>query len=366
MQRTKEQPPPAVPAAAPPVAIPVCPRCRAALPQPAPVSCPGCGAVLAQPLGPAAEQEFKQALLRSAAPSSAGGAAPPSGPVTHVAPVLAGVTQFYVPLSNPVRPAGPVELVYQPRVLGFAEIVFADKKRDLEYRRPYRYLAAPPAAGQPADWHAAEPFAGALAESPEPGARWADVPDSLNTAKKLTALKRGFGDFLYGNAKFALYVNGTLDLVSKPGEDAPAFQERCRAAARQEAARALEAEKGKYEPRFKDLHAEPPADPTEAKAGGSWLPDLGWGLFAVPWASPQPVTRLSAKDQARLRDLEEEWRKKWQEVTERWRQAGEEYGELQLTPRKADVQVTHFGLVWVPFWNLHGPDSRADLRPAYR
>jgi hypothetical protein len=360
MQRAKEPPAPAAPVAAAPaaVAIPVCPRCRAVLPQPAPVSCPGCGAVLAQPLAPAAEQEFKQALLRSAAP--------PSGPVTHVAPVLAGVTQFYVPLGNPVRPAGPVELVYQPRVLGFAEVVFMDKKRDLEYRRPYRYLAAPPAAGQSADWHAAEAFARALTESPEPGARWADVPDSLNTAKKLAALKRGFGDFLYGNAKLALYVNGTLDLVSKPGEDVPAFQERCRTAARQEAARALEAEKGRYEPKFKALGAELPADPTGAKSGASWLPDLGWGLFAMAWASPRPVTRLSAKDQARLGNLEEEWRKRWQELTEKWRQAGEEYHEVQLTPRKADVQVTHFGLAWVPFWNLPGPDGRADLRPAYR
>lgn len=353
VDRSREPPPPAPPA----VAVPACPRCRAPLPGPGATSCPGCGAVLAQPLTPAGEQGFKQALLRSAAP--------PTGPVTHVAPVLAGVTQFYVALGNPVRPAGPVELVYQPRVLGFADVVFADKRRGLEYRRPYRYLAAPPAAGQPVDWHA-EPFAGSLAESPEAGARWADVPDSLNTAKKLTALKRAFGDFLYGNAKLALYVNGTLDLTGKPGEDVAAFQERCRAAARREAERALEAEQQKYGPKFKALNAELP-DPAAAKPGGSWFPDLGWGLFALAaWASPRPAARLTEKEQEKLRALEEAWRTKWQELTEKWRQAGEEYGELQLTPRKADVQVTHFGLAWVPFWNLPAPDGRPDLRPAYR
>src|SRR5262249_39263811 len=147
---------PAAPGAAPTVAIPVCPRCRTALPAPAATACPGCGAVLAQPVDPAAEQDFKQALLRAAAPSSARTAAPRAEPVAHVAPVLAGVTQFHVALGTPVRP-GSAELVYQPRLLGCAEVLFIDKRRNLEYRRTYRYLAAPPAPGEAANWHAAEP-----------------------------------------------------------------------------------------------------------------------------------------------------------------------------------------------------------------
>jgi hypothetical protein len=357
--------PPAASGAAPAAAIPLCPRCRAALPTPAATTCPGCGAVLAQPVDPAAEQEFKQALLRAAAPSSARTAAPPAEPVTHVAPVLAGVTQYYVALGNPVRPVGSAELVYQPRLLGGAEVVFADRRRNLEYRRTYRYLAVPPAPGEAANWHAAEPFTAALAEAPESGARWADVTESLNTAKKLTGLKRGFTDFLYGNAKFALYVNGTLELVSAPGEDAPAFQERCREGARRAAERALDAEKRKYEPKFRVLHAEMP-DPAAEKQGDSWWSNLSLGLFGMGWASPRPPTRLPAKEQAKLDALEDDWRKKWEEIRQKWQRAGEEYTELQLTPRKTDIQVTHFGLAWVPFWSLPAADGRPDLRPAYR
>src|SRR5205814_1171005 len=147
---------------------------------------------------------FKQALLRSAPPTSARGATPASPAATHVAPVLAGVTQFYVPVGNPVRPAGPVELVYQPRVLAFAEVVFADRRKNLEFRRTYRYLGAPPAAGEPVNWHAAEPFDGSPADTPEADARWADVPESLNTIKKLNALRRDFTEYLRGNARFPL------------------------------------------------------------------------------------------------------------------------------------------------------------------
>jgi hypothetical protein len=323
--------------------------------------------VLAQPVAPAAEQDFKQALLRSAAPTSARAAAPASAPVAHVAPVLAGVTQFYAPLANPVRPAGPVELVYQPRVLGFAEVVFAERKKNVEFRRPYHLLAPPPAPGEPADWHAAEPFAGPPAEAPDAGARWADAPESLSTGKKLTALKRGFAEFLYGNARYALHVNNSLGLVSQAGEDVAAFRERCHAAARQEAERALEAEKRKYAPKFKALNAEVPDNPLAAKPGGSWFPDLGWGLFAMTWAAgARPAPRLSEKDRARLEALTNEWRERWQEVTAKWQQAGDDCTELQLTPRKADVRVTHFGLAWVPYWNLAGADGQAQLLPAYR
>ena len=45
----------------------------------------------------------------------------------------------------PARPAPcrcrGTTLVYQVRLLGFAEILFADKRRELEYRRTYRLLA---------------------------------------------------------------------------------------------------------------------------------------------------------------------------------------------------------------------------------
>jgi hypothetical protein len=276
------------------------------------------------------------------------------------------VTQYYVPVGNPVRPAGPVELVYQPRVLGFADVVFADRRKNLEFRRTYRYLGAPPTVGEPVNWHAAEPFAGSPAETPEADARWADVPESLSTGKKLTALKRGFAEFLSGNARYALIVNNALGLVSQPGEDAEAFRERCHGAARQEAERALEAEKRKYAPKFKALNAELPENPMAAKQGGSWFPDLGWGLFAMTGVALPPPARLSEKDRAKLEALQKDWRQRWQDVTAKWRQAGDDFREVQLTPRKADVHVTHFGLAWVPYWNLTGADGQAQLLPAYR
>src|SRR5262249_9479694 len=119
-------------------------------------------------------------------------------------------------------------LVYQPRVLACAEVVFTDRRKGLEHRRPYRLLAEPPAAGQPANWIASEPLAGEPSEAPAPNAHWAGVPESVDSARKLKALEKSFAEYLYGNAKLRLLENRKLGLVSEPREDAQAFQERCR------------------------------------------------------------------------------------------------------------------------------------------
>src|SRR5207244_1606316 len=96
---------------------------------------------------PAAETTEERRLLDSLelkpAPAPAAGAAP----ATHqAAPELPGVPQFHVALAGPVRPAGPVQLVYQPRVLALAEVLFADRRKNVETRVPYQRLAPPPAA----------------------------------------------------------------------------------------------------------------------------------------------------------------------------------------------------------------------------
>jgi hypothetical protein len=50
----------------------------------------------------------------------------------------------------------------------------------------------------------------------------------------------------------------------------------------------------------------------------------------------------------------------------KWKQIGEEFAEIQLTPRRADVRVTQFGLAWAPFWTVAAADGRTRLVPAYR
>jgi hypothetical protein len=77
------------------------------------------------------------------------------------------------------------QVVYQPRVLGIGEVVFADKRRNLEYRRTYRYLALPPGGDGAITWNTAEAPGITLADTAEPAVQWGSVPESLKGPKKL-------------------------------------------------------------------------------------------------------------------------------------------------------------------------------------
>jgi hypothetical protein len=269
---------------------------------------------------------------------------------TVPAPTVAGVRQFYLATSG-ARPA-QAQVVYQPRVLGIGEVVFADKRRNLEYRRTYRYLALPPAGDGAITWNSAEAPGITLADSAEPAVQWGPVPESINGPKKLKALEKAFWDFLYSTRKLPLWLNRALDLLSQPGEELAAFRERCRAAATAELERALENERIKFEPKFKRLGVELPE-----KRGGSVL---SWLIFGASDA------HLTPKQKTQLRELDNDWKRKRQELEGRWKQGGDDCSELQLTPRKVDVEVTHFGLAWAPYWRVPNPAGWTDEVPAYR
>ncbi|MBY0528487.1 MAG: DUF87 domain-containing protein [Gemmataceae bacterium] len=321
----------------PPVAILLCSSCRAELVLGATV-CPACGTAWSDAAPRQEDRRFKQGLLQSATPHAPG----MSTSINHVPPVLpAGVAQFYLPALGSTTGA----IVYQPRLLGFAEVVFADKRKGLEHRRSYRLLAEAVPTGQSVAWAAAEKLGDAVSTAPQAGAQWADAPESLNSGKKLTALKRTLVDFLHGNAKVVLLSNRALDLVSEPQEDVLVFQARCRAAARHELEKALAAEKQKFRPKFEALNAALP-DETDGKEdaesnGGSVL---GWLLSPFRTESEAPGV-----EDARLDKLEASYRARCAELVAKWRAVGEEYEELPLKPRKSDIQVTHFGLAWAPF-----------------
>jgi hypothetical protein len=321
----------------PPVAIPLCGKCQAELPPGAAV-CPSCG----QPLPHLQESQFKQDLHDQALPAASAAAVTSAG----VAPRLpAGVNQYYLPVPAGAGP-GASAVVYQPRILGCAEVIFADRKRNLEIRKTYRFAVDPPTAAQDASWRAARAVVAILDSGPQPGALWQDVPEGLSAAKNWKSLEKSFADFLRDNAKLALLENRKLELISEPGEDAQTFAQRCRARAREEAKKALATEKVKFGPRYAALGVNLPEErPTTEDHSPTWLKWLSFLATEPALPSSKP---LNAKQQARLNALEDAWRAKKAEIADKWKRLAEDIAELSLSPRKSDVLVTQFGLAWLP------------------
>jgi hypothetical protein len=339
--------------AAAPMAIPLCTHCHAELGPGVTDRCPKCGQRpwAGDPLR-LQDQAFREGLLRAAVPVAAapGGGRLKDSSVNHLPPVLPpDVTQFYLPPGpRPARAGDEVE--YQPRVLGFAEVVFVvDKRKGLEHRRAVRLLARPPAAGHPIDWERAGPAGESLATGPGPDASWASVPEALDTGRKLKALERAFADFLYSNEKLSLFENRPLGLVSEPGESASSFRDSCRLAAVREGEQALHMEKVKFAPRFKALDAELPGE-HEEKPSGSWLDWLNPFASAPARPKKKASRAASGKQEEKLRKLRADYQAKRNEIVEKWKRVGDEVTPVQVKPRKADVRVTHFGLAWLPQW----------------
>jgi hypothetical protein len=268
--------------------------------------------------------------------------------------------QFFLPLSSPARPATAApEVLYLPRLLGVAEVVFYNKKRGLAPKQTHRLLAEIPESGQ-VNWFTAERLTVQHTNSPLAPARWASVPDAVNGSRKLKSQENGFSDFLYNSARLLLRENVKLELLSEPGEDAQTFQQRCRAAAARKAEAEIAQEKKKYESKFAALGAKVPEGPVEQSSSLlNVINPLAWVSFALG-------SRPSAETKDRLNKLREEWFGKQRAIAEKWQQMGEEHTDIPLTPRRQDVIVTDFGLAWTPFWQVPGPGGRVELVAAYR
>lgn len=223
------------------------------------------------------------------------------------------VTQFYIPVA---AKQGERSLEYQAWLMGFAELVYAyDKRSGAEHRETVRLIAPAPTAGHPVDWEKSHPLGIALAAEPEKNARWAAVPETIDTGRKLKTLEKAYVEYLAGSRKLSLWENRTLELISRPGESPEAFSLRCR----QEAHRQCDAALGLEEIKFR------------------------------PKIEAAKVSNAKNRDD-KIAKLEGDLQAKRDEITQRFRQAAEDMQELFVKPRKMDVRVTHFGLAWTPFW----------------
>jgi hypothetical protein len=301
-----------------------CPGCTASLPEQAKF-CPNCGTRLLARVDVAGEQRFKQAIIEHATQAK------PAPVITsHVPPVLpAGVDPYFlpaIPLARRAEGDDLVQLVYEPRLLGFAEVAFRDSRKNVERSHAYHLLAPPPKAGQQVGWGSAEWIINQLTGTPEVlEAYWQDVPETMNDSRKLRALERAFVEFLYNNAKLRLYHNRPLRLTSEHQEDRETFRQRCREAARRAGDAQVRASKEQFRQKFESV-AEKPA--------------------------------------ARVK-VQTDWQAKLQKLNAQWELKGEDFQELDIRPRKSAIRVTHFGLAWTPLWQVRGADGPVQRIPAY-
>jgi hypothetical protein len=328
--------------------------------------------------------------------------APAAAPYSKVPPQLpSSVKQVYLPVRIPLEAAlaemardrdwsvrsGSGQqgyLVYEPVLIGLAEVRFAHTKSRQTHAEDVAYLVQVGEEGHGVNWTEGKVHLEArdLASRGERDAFFANLPSDLGASTRHTALKKDFADYLYYNSSITLLYNPHVDLYSEPGESKSAFQRRCRKAAEDahdEEAKKLKAkyerEMDRIEDRLQREERELEQDKIEhdARKQEEFLSGVESviGLFTGRRSSSRLSTasrrhRLTRQAKADIEEseeviedledqtdeLEEQAKIELEELAAKWRELIEEIEEIEVRPRRADVRLELFALGWLPCWEV--------------
>ncbi len=275
-------------------------------------------------------------------------------------------------------------LVYEPALLGLAQVRYAHTKSRQTHAEEVAYLL--PAGGEShlRDWSEARLAleASDLERQPERGAFFADLPPELGNAKQYSTLENEFEDHLYYNSSITLLYNEHVELYSEPGESAESFQRRCRKAAEEEHEEDAKVLKDKYERKLDQLEdrlqrEELELEEDKAEHSARKQEELLSGIESVAslFSGRRMSRRLSSASRKRrmtqqakadikeseevidkleedIAALEEEAKQELEELAVKWADLIDEVEEIEVRPRRVDVRVNLFALAWVPRWEV--------------
>ncbi|MDD7733198.1 MAG: DUF87 domain-containing protein [Firmicutes bacterium] len=292
-------------------------------------------------------------------------------------PSLDGVDQYLVDGG---------EGVYIPVLYGLGETTYFDRSVKTEARRETIWSTPLMEGPIPVDWSTTAGITarpGDLRKDLPTGARLAPLPAGGVTGKAMKAWAKDLEDYIYRNDRFFLYENKKLSLVSDPEESLSDFQVRADMAFREERDRAVQALRASYEKKIRAAEAKVETarqrlereEDQAAKARsntmisvGSAILDglLGKKIFGKTTANKAATAaRAAGRQREQVSDidraqtgltgreedlalLEEEMSREIRALQEEWEAKGREVTDLALKPRKADIHLATFLLVWVP------------------
>ncbi len=316
-----------------------------------------------------------------------------------VRPVLPpDIRQYFIPVRS--TPARNTRLIYQPMLLGAADIGFIDAKARIDVTHHSTWLIPMIDAPMPIDWdHAVQtdiPIS-ELGESPESSAVFSALPSAAAKAKIYETAGKDFSNWLYRTQKLDMLKSPSLKQVSQPGEPERDFRVRLQQAGREQRDRETERLRKAYAPKIAALEerirrAEQTREreAEQAKAAyvqtaisvGATLVGAFLGRKTVSATTIGRATTAArgvgrsikeAQDAARagdtiealqtqLHDLEAQFKTEVDAVTAKMDPLAEIFETVSIKPNKSNISVKLVALAWVPYWQ----DESGTLAPAWQ
>ncbi len=299
-----------------------------------------------------------------------------------------------------------VALIYEPAIVGGANVRFVDRKRRISEQQEKVLLTPAPDELGGVGWELAEalPFGiGELAgtrppESVDQGPFYAPAPESANSAPELKSIARSLADWLYYNSRLTLTVHPEFDVFQRPGERERSFKIRLRQAARERRDAEVDALTQKYETHIERLSSrlrkeerELTSDEADYEARkreeritmGETLLSFFMGRRRTRGVSTvvrkQRLAGKAKLEIERTREeieeleeemarLEDELNAAAKEVTRKWADMLDDLSTEEIHPRRTDVDVRMVALAWLPSWLItyhDGVRSREATIAAY-
>jgi hypothetical protein len=274
-----------------------------------------------------------------------------------------------------------------------------DAKNKIDFTQACAFLTPISDSAIPVDWEASQEAGfslGDLEKTPQPGARFADLPAAAAQAKSYNAWTRDFTTWLYGMQKLELFRSPSLKQVSNPGEVERDFRVRLQIAFREQRDEAVEALRKKYTPRLITLQerlrrAQQAQERETAQArdagvqtaisfGATLLSalagrkttsrsNIGRATTAMRGVSRtmeqrQDIERAGetvAAVKAQLDQIQAQFKEESDTLVTRIDPLTEELETIMVKPKKTDIVVQLVSLTWSPFWQ----DSTGSITPAW-
>jgi hypothetical protein len=317
----------------------------------------------------------------AAAPAIAAAAAAPTAAAPR--PLLpSGVREYFLPVT---RGSGTIE--YRPMVAGSAKLHFVDAKLGLDVWQTAHWIAPLADDGRSVLWEEKRDTAALrtqYAAQPAAGAAFAALPAAAGRADSYAGWNRALAAHLYETARAELKWCAALKIASSPGESDGDFRARLATLLREQRDAKVEQLRASYAPKLATLQER--LQRAEARAVqqrsqltqqklqtavsigatilGAFLgrravssSGLGRAASAVRSATrigqeSQDVTQAdesTASVAQRLMELKAQCDAEAQALGSALDPASVVLGDVQVSPRKADIAVGETALAWLPW-----------------
>ena len=297
------------------------------------------------------------------------------------------------------QPSGSA-LIYQPMLLGAAQVRVSDSKAGVDVTQDATVLAPISDGAVTVDWDQAVVAGLALADlesAPSGSAQFGAVPSPASKAKSYETWNREFSGWLFRNQKVDLFKSPSTKEVSKPGESERDFRVRLQQSGREARDKQSDSLRQKYAPKIAALQdrirragqmverqqAESRSSQMQAaiSVGASILgaflgrktisaSNIGRATTAIRGAGRaikeskdvgQAEENVSALQQ-QLADLESQFKVETDALAAATDPLSEQLETVSLKPTKANIAVKLVALAWTPNWQ----DGKGVLTPAWQ